>query len=130
MNVHFFGSSRLTEIVSKDLGTFHGKLDSDGLAKLFSRCQFYLDLSFMEGLGLLPLEAAMCGCVPVMTKKGAPDLIFGEGNGVVWLESHMQYTSLGRDLASTVTRSRGSFEALFNSRQAKLILVEVIQGRH
>jgi GT2 family glycosyltransferase len=91
MTVHFFGSSRLYDVIPEDLGVRHGKLDGDGLAKLFSRCQYYLDLSLMEGLGLLPLEAYFCGCTPVMTRKGAPDLIFGEDKGVVWLKSHLAY---------------------------------------
>ena len=91
MAVHFFGSGRVSHAIPSGLGTHHGHLGADGLAKLFSQCQFYLDLSLMEGLGLLPLEAAMCGCLPVMTKKGAPDLIFGDDCGVIWLESHLDY---------------------------------------
>jgi len=96
MTVHFFGSSRLYDVIPEDLGTRHGKLDGDGLAKLFSRCQYYLDLSTMEGLGLLPLEAYFCGCVPIMTRKGAPDLIFGDDQGVVWLASHLHYQDLSK----------------------------------
>ena len=48
----------------------------------------------MEGLGLLPLEAYLCGCVPIMTRKGAPDLIFGDDHGVVWMESPLGYQDL------------------------------------
>lgn len=89
-NVHFFGSGVLANTIPKSMGTWHGRLSGDGLAKLFSHCTYYLDLSVMEGLGLLPLEAAFCGCRPVMTKKGAPDLIFDDSN-VTWLESHIDF---------------------------------------
>lgn len=96
LSVHFFGSSRLYDMLPKDLGTHHGKLDADGLAKLFSRCEYYLDLSIMEGLGLLPLEAYLCGCTPVMTRKGAPEFIFGNSGAAIWLDSHLDYSQLSR----------------------------------
>jgi GT2 family glycosyltransferase/glycosyltransferase involved in cell wall biosynthesis len=108
MNVHLFGSNTLLNALPKDLGTWHGKLDSDGLAKLFSRCEYYLDLSLMEGLGLLPLEAYLCGCKPVLTKKGGPDLILQGKPGVIWLDSHLDYDGcldkiFGAGVANTTT---------------------------
>ncbi|MCX6123396.1 MAG: glycosyltransferase, partial [Proteobacteria bacterium] len=86
--VHFFGGGGLASVVPSDLGRKHGRLDAEGLAKLFSQCSHYLDLSFMEGLGLLPLEAAFCGCRPVMTRKGAPEEIFSDRNAT-FLDSHL-----------------------------------------
>jgi GT2 family glycosyltransferase len=85
--VHMFGSGLLMDAVPNDFGVKLGKLDSDGLAKLFSTVTYYLDLSVMEGLGLLPLEAVSCGAKPIMTRKGAPDFIF-DGETVLWLQSH------------------------------------------
>ena len=106
-NVHFFGSGSLANSMPKSIGTWHGRLNSDGLAKLFSQCTYYLDLSVMEGLGLLPLEAAFCGCRPVMTKKGAPDLIFDDSN-VTWLESHFVFnTGAQKLLAAPPLESAG-----------------------
>lgn len=91
-NVHFFGDGALAKSIPSSLGMSHGRINADGLAKLFSQCTYYLDLSMMEGLGLLPLEAAYCGCRPIMTKKGAPDLIFSESN-VTWLPTHLDFES-------------------------------------
>lgn len=91
MNIHLFGSNTLLKALPEGLGTWHGKLDADGLAKLFSRCEYYLDLSLMEGLGLLPLEAYLCGCKPILTKKGGPDTILSGKPGVIWLDSHLDY---------------------------------------
>lgn len=74
--INFFGDNTDNPALPRNLGVRHGQLTPQNLAKLFSSCQFYLDMSLFEGLGLLPLENAFCGSVPIMTPKGAPDLIF------------------------------------------------------
>ena len=117
LKVNFFGSGRLREAIPENLGVHHGHLDSDGLSKLFSTCTYYLDLSFMEGLGLLPLEAAMCGCIPIMNKKGAPEFIFGEDSNVLWIESHLDFRA---GLQEIINHNKtGSFSrSRYSSRKA------------
>ena len=61
-----------------------GLLDSDGVARLFSSVGFYLDGSMYEGLGLLPLEAAFCGAIPVVMKHGGTSFIFTEGRDAIY----------------------------------------------
>ncbi|GHD14534.1 hypothetical protein GCM10016234_20210 [Tianweitania populi] len=64
--VHTFGHDadewrlELSDVVS------HGPLHGRKLAELFSSVGYYVDCSYMEGLGLLPLEAAFCGAIPIV----------------------------------------------------------------
>ncbi len=121
LSVHFFGTGKLADSLPRDLGEFHGQLDPDGLAKLFSKCGFYLDLSVMEGLGLLPLEAAFCGCRPVMTRKGAPDKIFSATESAVILDSHLDYQAgVEKILASSLLPAAESarLAETYNARRA------------
>lgn len=71
-----------------------GPLDSAGLAKLFSRVEYIADFSVFEGLGLLPLEAAFCGAIPLLTSKGGPDHIFTDGKNAVFIPSFVSSTAL------------------------------------
>ncbi|MBN8531652.1 MAG: glycosyltransferase family 4 protein, partial [Alphaproteobacteria bacterium] len=71
-----------------------GPLDSSGLAKLFNRMEFIADFSIYEGLGLLPLEAAFCGAIPLLTSKGGPDRIFTDGENALFIPSFVESAAL------------------------------------
>ena len=62
--IHLFGEKLDCDFLEK--AEYHGELHQRDLAKLMSRMGFYLDCSYMEGLGLLPLEAAFCGAIPIV----------------------------------------------------------------
>ena len=49
---------------------FVGQIAPVALRALFSRVEFYVDLSRYEGLGMLSLEATFCGAVPVFLRNG------------------------------------------------------------
>jgi GT2 family glycosyltransferase len=66
-SLHLFGASRKWDICSG--ATWHGFLTPKETRKLFSRVGYYMDCSYMEGLGLLPLEAAFCGCIPILARE-------------------------------------------------------------
>jgi glycosyltransferase involved in cell wall biosynthesis len=55
----------------------------EGLAQLFSRTEFLIDQSYLEGLGLMPLEAAFCGCIPVTGGSGGAQYIFKDGENAI-----------------------------------------------
>lgn len=55
----------------------------EALACLFSRTEFILDQSYLEGLGLLPLEAAFCGCIPILSLRGPQEYIFTPGKNCI-----------------------------------------------
>lgn len=54
-----------------------GWLTEQKIANLFNTVGFYFESSFYEGLGLLSLEATLCGAIPVARKNGAVEKIFG-----------------------------------------------------
>jgi glycosyltransferase involved in cell wall biosynthesis len=48
----------------------HGHTPSWKMAELFNVTQYYVDTSMYEGLGMMILEAAFCGSVPVTLRNG------------------------------------------------------------
>lgn len=51
--------------------TITGYLDEANLLKLMGKSKVYAQLSAHEGFGCALAEAMLCGCVPVVTKRGA-----------------------------------------------------------
>ncbi len=49
---------------------FYGRLSRNKVADLMRKNKLLLDLSIYEGLGLSPIESAMCGCIPVISNRG------------------------------------------------------------
>lgn len=84
-NLHFFGQELPKGL--EHLGTHHGNIDHRKLARLFSRCGYYLDCSLMEGLGLLPLEAAFCGAIPIMLRLNGLDYLLKDRENCLVLPS-------------------------------------------
>jgi GT2 family glycosyltransferase len=62
--IHLFGEKLDCDFLES--AEYHGELHQRDIAKLMSQVGFYLDCSYMEGLGLLPLEAAFCGAIPIV----------------------------------------------------------------
>jgi glycosyltransferase involved in cell wall biosynthesis len=58
---------------------FLGRINSFELGEIFRKSQILLDPSFMEGLGLTPLEAAACGCIPIIGARGSYKELFEKG---------------------------------------------------
>jgi glycosyltransferase involved in cell wall biosynthesis len=56
-----------------------GRLSSIELSKLFRESQILLDPSLIEGLGLTALEAAACGCIPIVGKRESYTDLFQDG---------------------------------------------------
>ena len=48
---------------------FLGRISKVELGKIFRESTILLDPSFIEGLGLIPLEAAACGCIPIIGSR-------------------------------------------------------------
>jgi glycosyltransferase involved in cell wall biosynthesis len=58
---------------------FLGRLSSTELAKIFHDSRILLDPSLIEGLGLTALEAAACGCVPIVGQRESYTGLFQDG---------------------------------------------------
>ncbi len=81
--IHLFGKECGAFELPQGFATLHGDLDSHGMATLFNQVEFYADFSFYEGLGLIPLEAAFCGAVPIITQNGGSNTIFNSSNSIL-----------------------------------------------
>src|SRR5690606_12513361 len=96
--IHLFGESEGWDIFKK--AKSHGNLTSAQLSKLFSQVGYYLDCSHMEGLGLLPLEAAFSGCVPIIAEELGLEGIVTNGENVIVLPSEYPGIEFYRKLLS------------------------------
>ena len=59
---------------------FLGIIDESELCKLYNRARFVIDPSYIEGLGRVALEAAACGCLPIIQKRMSYDGMFKGAN--------------------------------------------------
>ncbi len=58
-------------------------IPNNELPKVFSKYQFYLQLSISEGFPNALSEAILCGCVPIVSNVGAMPFILGNDNFVL-----------------------------------------------
>ena len=58
---------------------FYGRIDKLKIYEIFIESKILLDPSFIEGLGLIPLEAAASGVVPIISKRHSYDGLFNNG---------------------------------------------------
>ena len=68
-----------------------GQLSKKDIFKLLNKTEFFLSTSYLEGLGLPPLEASFCGCVPILTKLNGLDGILIPGVSCILAE---EFTSI------------------------------------
>ena len=93
-----------------------GPLSQTALHQHFHECDFYICASRYEPFGLAPLEAAMCGCVPVV--RDIPSLREVWGNNALYFTDN---TSLAHTLETmgwdykllTEARSRAQHRAQY-----------------
>lgn len=91
----FFGWDIHAFDIPQDTGRIVSRTDRDAVAHLLSSTEFLIDYSAGEGLGLLPLEAAFCGCIPILHPRGGPEYIFTDGENSIMLGG---YKTLRADL--------------------------------
>lgn len=96
----FFGWDQHKYPVSENIGEVLKDTSRDALATLFSRTEFIIDESYLEGLGLVPLEAAFCGCVPILSSKGAPEYFLRDGENCIRIPGYLGLASLLDSIAS------------------------------
>ncbi len=85
----FFGWDHGKHPIPPEIGEVMTDTSRDALAHLFSRTEFIVDESYLEGLGLLPLEAAFCGCIPITSSKGAPEYFFRDGRDCIRISGYL-----------------------------------------
>ena len=111
--IHIFGEAPPKELAA--LGKYHGNLSHRQLARLLNSMGYYLDCSMMEGLGLLPLEAAFCGAVPIVRDlHGLEHVLDHEANSLV-LPNEISNEAFFRKLRSMTVN--GSVDAIRSRAQ-------------
>lgn len=62
-----------------------GPLDEVEVSELFNKMEFFYSNSYLDGLGLPPLEAAYCGCVPILGKLNGLEGILTPGKDCIMI---------------------------------------------
>jgi glycosyltransferase involved in cell wall biosynthesis len=65
--------------MAREFDDFLGRIAKNELGNLLRRSRILLDPSLIEGLGLLALEAAACGCVPIINSRNSYQGLFDSG---------------------------------------------------
>lgn len=107
--INLFGKESDTFYLANDLGKSHGDLSASELSELFNSVGYYLDFSYFEGLGLLPLEAANCGAIPILKHNGGSDGLFVEGQSAFF--------------TTDLFGSKNFFKTLYNKNEEEIHLV-------
>jgi GT2 family glycosyltransferase len=93
----------------------HRGWQSDGeLASIFNLAKFYIEGSYYEGLGLIALEAAKCGTIPIIRKNGSSQHIFDQ------CCDKLSWSSID-DLTDTINFALSLLDNLFIVKQQDFI---------
>jgi len=72
------GGSGLSQIEMPANVFLHPNVPNDQLPELYSRYQYYAQLSMSEGFPNALAEAILCGCIPVVSAVGAMPMMVGD----------------------------------------------------
>lgn len=87
-HITMFGWDTASYPIAPEIGDMHTDTSRQSLAELFSRSEFIIEQSHLEGLGLLPLEAAACGCIPIIGQRGAAEYFFKDGENSITINGY------------------------------------------
>jgi glycosyltransferase involved in cell wall biosynthesis len=62
--------------MAHEFDDFYGVLSPEELSEIFNLAKFLIDPSIMEGFGRVSLEAAFCGCIPIIQKRYSYNSVF------------------------------------------------------
>jgi len=109
--------------------TFTGFVPDDELIDLLQRSRVYCQLSFYESFGVALAEAMACGCIPVITDRGAMHEITGDiGYQVSYGDADATAEAIRKALAShDEDRARERIVENFSSEKRERELVELVE---
>ena len=64
--------------ISSENVEFTGFVSDEELLNYYQRAKVYCQLSYYESFGMAPAEAMLCGCIPVVTDRGALPEVVGD----------------------------------------------------
>lgn len=104
-----------------------GRVSEYDLIECYQRAKVYCQLSYVESFGMALAEAMACGCVPVVTDRGAlPEVVGDTGFYVPYGDERATAEAIKMALVSErPTRER--IERLFGVKERELRLVALIK---
>lgn len=88
------GMSKPENIQCPNNVIFHGRVSQEKMIELFSKHQYYLQLSVFEGFGLALCESMLCYCIPIVSNVNILPKIIGNSGFVLEQRDKEALTSL------------------------------------
>lgn len=107
-----------------------GYMNQEELLTYYQKAKVYCQLSYRESFGLATAEAMACGCVPVVTDRGAlPEVVGDTGFYVPYGDEK----ATAKGITSALESNKGALamkriEEKFSMRKRERALLEVIQS--
>ena len=125
------GIDPINNFKSRDNIFFKGRLSPDELKALYSKSQFYLQLSNSEGFGVSLCEAMLCKCIPIVSNVNLLPKIVGD-SGFVLIKRDLKMlidlisNALDCNISSLENKSRDRIKDNFTFENRKRLLLEEI----
>ena len=120
----------LKSIAPKNV-SFTGYLPEEELIKWYRRAKVYCQLSFYESFGVSLAEAMACGCIPVVTSKGAiPEVVGDCGFYVPYWDEKEAAKAIEKALNASKKleiKARRRIERLFSKEKRKIKLEKLVR---
>lgn len=119
----------LRSISSRNVKLF-GRVSQNELIDCYRRAKVYCQLSYIESFGMALAEAMACGCVPVVTDRGAlPEVVGDTGFYVPYGDERATAEAIRTALTSDKKDSaRKRIESLFGIERREIQLTGLLRG--
>ncbi len=109
---------------------FLGRVSDDQLLREMMRAQVYVQVSAHEGFGCSLAEAMLCGCIPVVTNRGAiPEVVGDTGTYVPFNDARLTADAIRESMVlneASRTQARQRIEQLFPLSARRDALVRAV----
>lgn len=109
-----------------------GRVSQDELIECYQRAKVYCQLSYVESFGMALAEAMACGCVPVVTDRGAlPEVVGDTGFYVPYGDEKATAECIRKALESNKEyQARKRIKENFSLHKREAAIMEVIDSVH
>lgn len=132
--IYFFGHDTVEFKGLKIMGTVLGKQSPEELAELFNKVEYLIDCSLFEGLGLIAMEAAYCGAIPIILHNGGADGVFTHKDNAIFIEDRLNLQAASKEITSISDEDKQKLSAnakkifhKYNKKSAFSKFLEIIQ---
>ncbi|VVB64356.1 D-inositol-3-phosphate glycosyltransferase [uncultured archaeon] len=120
--------NRLKSLASENV-EFTGRVSEEELLTLYRRAKVYVQVSAYESFGMALAEAMLCGCVPVVTDRGAlPELVGDTGFYVPFGdEKKLGYWIKKALVSDQGSRARARIERMFSLKRREEEILRIVE---